>query len=46
VSLTAGDNQARNNDLDSAGTFTVHLVVADASADDYDALLLPRGITG
>lgn len=43
LSLTAGEIQARNNDLESAGTFTVDRVVADASVDDYDGLLLPGG---
>jgi protease I len=43
LSLKAGEIKARNNDLDSAGTFTVDRVVADASIDDYDALLLPGG---
>lgn len=43
LSLKAGEIQARNNDLDSAGTFTVDRVVADASVDDYDALVLPGG---
>ena len=43
LSLKAGEIQARNNDLESAGTFTVDRVVADASVDDYDALLLPGG---
>jgi protease I len=41
--LKAGEIQARNNDLESAGTFTVDRVVADASVNDYDALLLPGG---
>jgi DJ-1/PfpI family len=36
VSLKAGEIQARNNDLDSAGTFTVDRLVADASVSDYD----------
>jgi len=43
LSLKAGEIQARNNDLESAGTFTVDRVVADASINDYDALLLPGG---
>lgn len=43
LSLKAGEIQARNNDLDAAGTFTVDRVVADASVNDYDALLLPGG---
>jgi protease I len=43
LSLKSGEIQARNNDLDSAGTFTVDRMVADASVNDYDALLLPGG---
>jgi protease I len=43
LSLKSGEIQARNNDLESAGTFTVDKVVGDASVDDYDALLLPGG---
>lgn len=43
LSLKTGEIQARNNDLESAGTFTVDRTVADASVDDYDALLLPGG---
>ena len=43
LSLKAGEIQARNNDLESAGTFAVDRVVADASINDYDALLLPGG---
>ena len=43
LSSKTGEIQARNNDLESAGTFAVDRVVADASVDDYDALLLPGG---
>lgn len=43
LSLHDGEIQARNNDLDSAGTFTVDGVVKSASVDDYDALVLPGG---
>ena len=43
ISLKLGEIQARNNDLESAGTFSVDRTVADASTDDYDALLLPGG---
>ena len=43
LSLHDGQIQARNNDLDPAGTFTVDGLVAEASVDDYDALLLPGG---
>ena len=43
ISLKPGEIQARNNDLESAGTFSVDRTVSDASTDDYDALLLPGG---
>jgi protease I len=43
LSLRTGQIQARNNDLEAAGTFDVDGAVADASVDDYDALLLPGG---
>jgi protease I len=43
LSLHDGEIQARNNDLEDAGTFQVDRLVADASVDDYDALLLPGG---
>jgi protease I len=43
LSLRSGEIQARQHDLDPAGTFTVDGLVADASVDDYDALLLPGG---
>ncbi|QIG42399.1 type 1 glutamine amidotransferase [Nocardioides anomalus] len=43
VSISSGEIQARNNDLEDAGTFSVDEVVSDVSVDDYDALLLPGG---
>ena len=43
LSIHDGEIAARNNDLESAGTFTVDRLVGDASVDDYDALLLPGG---
>jgi protease I len=43
VSISRGEIQARNNDLEDAGTFAVDELVGDASPDDYDALLLPGG---
>ncbi|MBW0252838.1 type 1 glutamine amidotransferase domain-containing protein [Cellulomonas sp. PS-H5] len=43
VSLAPGEIQARNNDLEDAGTFPVDAVVADVAVDDFDALLLPGG---
>ena len=35
--------QAMNHDLEPADTFTVDKSIADASPDDYDALILPGG---
>jgi protease I len=43
LSLHPGEIQARQFDLVSAGTLPVDRLVADASVDDYDALLLPGG---
>jgi protease I len=43
LSLQAGEIRARQHDLDPAGTFEVDGRVADASVDDFDALLLPGG---
>jgi protease I len=43
LSIHEGEIQARNNDIEEAGTFTVEGLVSEASADDYDALILPGG---
>ena len=43
LSIHPGEIQARQFDLVSAGTFSVDREVSDASADEYDALLLPGG---
>ncbi|MEU0465241.1 type 1 glutamine amidotransferase domain-containing protein [Amycolatopsis sp. NPDC006131] len=43
VSLGNGEIQARDHDLEDAGTFPVDRVVKEVSPDDYDALLLPGG---
>src|SRR3954464_9092578 len=43
VSIHDGEIQARDHDLDDAGTFHVDRVITDVSVDDYDALLLPGG---
>jgi protease I len=43
VSLETGEIQGFNH-YDKADTFPVDKVVADVSADDYDALLLPGGV--
>ena len=43
LSLKTGDIQARNHDLEPAGVIRVDQVVAEASVDDFDALVLPGG---
>jgi deglycase len=43
VSLESGEIQAMEGDINKKDTFSVDRVVADASADDYDALILPGG---
>lgn len=43
VSLRAGEIQARNHDLEPAGTIKVDRTVSDSSAADYDGLVLPGG---
>ncbi|MBV9319309.1 MAG: type 1 glutamine amidotransferase [Mycobacterium sp.] len=43
LSLKSGEIQARNHDLEPAGTFPVDREVSDASVDDFDALVLPGG---
>jgi protease I len=43
LSLHDGEIQARDNDLDPAGTFAVDETVANASVSNFDALLLPGG---
>jgi protease I len=43
VSITSGEIQARDHDLEDAGTFPVDQLVGAVSVDDYEALLLPGG---
>jgi protease I len=43
LSLHDGQIQARNNDLEAAGSFEVGALVRSASVEEYDALLLPGG---
>lgn len=45
VSLTHGDVQAMNKDVEAGNTFAVDSVVSDISVDDFDALILPGGTT-
>ena len=43
LSIKEGEIQARDHDLEDAGTFGVDELVGSASVDDYEALLLPGG---
>jgi protease I len=43
LSIHEGEIDARNGDLEEAGSFRVDRLVKDASVDDYDGLLLPGG---
>ena len=43
ISLSTGKLQAMNHDLEPADTFPVDRTAEQASADDYDALLMPGG---
>lgn len=43
LSLKDGEIEARNHDLEPAGTIAVDRTVSDASVDDYDGLILPGG---
>ena len=42
-SLKSGEIDARNHDLEPAGTFAVDRVVGDARVEDFDGLVLPGG---
>src|ERR1700742_1942861 len=43
LSLKTDDIQARNHDLEPAGTFRVDRAVSQVSIDEFDALVLPGG---
>jgi protease I len=43
LSIHAGSIEAREKDMEPAGSIPVDRRVSEASADDYDALLLPGG---
>ncbi|MEU6152976.1 peptidase [Actinosynnema sp. NPDC047251] len=43
MSTAGGETQARDHDLEKAGTFTVDELVGDVSVDDYEVLPLPGG---
>ena len=44
ISLETGEIQAMDHDLNPARKFAVDTGIADASADDYDGLILPGGV--
>jgi protease I len=43
LSLKSGEIQARNHDLEHAGTFEVDRAVSETSASEFDGLVLPGG---
>lgn len=43
LSLKTGEIQARNHDLEPAGTFKVDRAVSNAAASEFDGLVLPGG---
>jgi len=43
LSISTGEIQAMNGDIDKADRFTVDRAVGDVSPDDFDALILPGG---
>jgi protease I len=43
LSLKTGEVQARNHDLEPAGTIGVDRAVSEVSVDEFDALVLPGG---
>lgn len=43
LSLEDGDIEAKESDLNPAGSFTVDRLVSDANVSEYDALVLPGG---
>jgi protease I len=43
LSLKTGEIQARNHDLEPAGTVAVDRTVSQASVDEFDGLVLPGG---
>lgn len=43
LSPKVGEIQARNHDLEPAGTFTVDRAVSEAAVDEFDAVVLPGG---
>ena len=46
ISAETGEVQAVHNDLEPGDSFTVDKIFTDASAEDYDALIIPGGSVG
>lgn len=44
LSLDTGEIQSMNGDIEKSETYSVDKVVADASVDDYDGIILPGGV--
>src|SRR5689334_8714340 len=44
LSIEEGEIQSVNGDLDKSETYPVDKLVADASVDDYDGVILPGGV--
>ncbi len=44
LSIDDGEIQSVNGDLNKSGTYPVDKLVADASVDDYDGVILPGGV--
>ena len=44
LSIASGEIQGVNGEINPSETFTVDKVVGDASADDYDGLIIPGGV--
>lgn len=46
LSIESGEAQTVNSDLDPGGSYAIDNVLSSASADDYDALVIPGGTVG
>jgi protease I len=44
ISLSEGEIQAMNGEIDKGDTFEVEKVIGDADVDDYDGVILPGGV--
>jgi len=46
ISLETGEARTNNHDLDPGGTYRIDKSFAEASANDYDGLIVPGGCVG